>query len=219
MQFANRREAGQKLATALAHLGGDPGLIVLALPRGGVPVAYEVARALHAPLDIWLVRKIGAPGQEELAAGAIATGGIAVWNREVLQLLGIDARDLAAVVEREQRELDRRRRAYCGDHPAPELKNCSVILIDDGIATGASVRAAVQSLRQAGARRIVVATPVAPEDACRRLREIADAVICLYSPEPFRAIGLWYRDFDQTSDAEVLRLLNAARNPEAEDSP
>lgn len=219
MQFANRREAGQKLAAALGHLAGDPGLIVLALPRGGVPVAYEVARALQAPLDLWLVRKIGAPGQEELAAGAIATGGIAVWNREVLQMLGIDASDLAPVVEREQRELDRRRRAYCGDHPPPELKDRAVILIDDGIATGASVRAAVQSIRQAGARRIVVATPVAPEDSCRRLREIADAVICLYSPEPFRAIGLWYRDFDQTGDAEVIRLLAAARQADAEESP
>lgn len=134
-------------------------------------------------------------------------------------MLGIDASDLAPVVEREQRELDRRRRAYCGDHPPPELKDRAVILIDDGIATGASVRAAVQSIRQAGARRIVVATPVAPEDSCRRLREIADAVICLYSPEPFRAIGLWYRDFDQTGDAEVIRLLAAARQADAEESP
>lgn len=214
MQFKNRRSAGQQLGErlklALAALPALPTL-VLGVPRGGVPVAYEVARELKTPLDIWLVRKIGMPGQEELAAGAIADGGVAIWNHDVLGYAGLRPGDLAEVVAREQRELERRRRAYCGDHRAPEVKGRRIVLVDDGIATGASLFAAIESLRHAGTAELHVAVPVAPGDTCRRMEQAVDGFTCLLEPENFRAIGFWYDDFGQTSDAEVIELLAAAR--------
>lgn len=214
MKFGNRREAGRKLAASLAKkfdLLKPMPTVVLGVPRGGVPVAYEVARELKAPLDIWLVRKIGMPGQEELAAGAIADGGVAIWNHDVLGYAGLQPKDLGQVVAREQRELERRRHAYCGDHRAPEVKGRRIVLVDDGIATGASLFAAIESLRHAGVAELHVAVPVAPGETCRRMEQAVDGFTCLLEPENFRAIGYWYDDFGQTSDAEVIELLAAAR--------
>lgn len=214
MRFANRRAAGKLLAEQIRlDLPAERRLtpVVLGLPRGGVPVAYEVARALAAPLDVWLVRKIGVPGHEELAAGAIADGGVATWNNDVLAYEGLTPADLAPTVARERAELERRRRAYCGDHRPPAVKNRRVILVDDGIATGASLFAAIESLHHVGASAVWVAVPVAPPDTVARLRKQVEGVTCLLLPDKFRAIGLWYDDFAQTSDAEVVRLLADAR--------
>jgi putative phosphoribosyl transferase len=203
----NRQVAGQALAQALDAYHGRDDVIVLALPRGGVPVALEIALALGAPLDLMLVRKLGTPGQEELAMGAIASGGGRVMNEDIVQMLAISPQTIEQVAEQESRELQRRERAYRGDRPWPKLANKCVILVDDGLATGATMRASVKAVREQRPARIVVAVPVAPADTIARLREEADEVICLAEPEPFRAIGLWYVDFSQVSDDEVREML------------
>ena len=209
-RFRDRREAGRFLARELAAYANRPDVIVLALPRGGVPVGYEIAQALHAPLDVFLVRKLGVPGHEEYAMGAIASGGVSVLNEEVVQRLGISPYPIETLAAREQRELERRERAYRGERPPPEVSGRTVILVDDGLATGASMQAAVLALRRLQPARIVVAVPVAAPETCEQLREIADEVVCATTPEPFYAVGLWYEDFSQTSDEEVRALLAQA---------
>jgi len=211
--FRDRREAGRVLAGELPDYGSEA--LVLALPRGGVPVAFEVAKALRAPLDVFLVRKLGVPGQEELAMGALASGGSRVMNAEVVRALHIPKRDVDAAVERETRELRRRERLYRGDRPFPEVAGRTVILVDDGLATGASMRAAVVALRQQNPAKLVVAVPVAPLETCEALRAEADEVICAETPEPFFGVGRWYASFPQTSDIEVQELLGRAAQERA----
>ncbi|WP_416670081.1 phosphoribosyltransferase [Egbenema bharatensis] len=206
-RFQNRTEAGQRLATKLAAYTNFPNLLVLGLPRGGVPVAYEIANALHAPLDVWLVRKLGVPGQEELAMGAIALGGVMILNQEIIQALDIPQDAIQRVAEAEQQELERRDRAYRGDRPLPQVQDHTVILVDDGIATSSTLRAAIAALQRQNPQRIVVAAPVAPPSVCESLRNVVDEVICLSMPEPLQSIGLWYQDFSQTTDEEVRELL------------
>ncbi len=209
-RFADRRDAGRRLARALAHLAGTPGLLVLALPRGGVPVAYEVARALDAELDLMLVRKLGTPGQPELAMGAIASGGVEVLNPRVVAALGIPDALIRETARREYRELKRREHAYRGDRPPPAIEGRTVILVDDGLATGSTMRAAVQALKTQNPARIVVAVPVAPPDTLATLAEEVDEAIALLTPDHFAAVGQWYHDFSQTSDQEVIELLQKA---------
>lgn len=209
--FRDRRDAGRRLADKLTAYAHRPEVVVLALPRGGVPVAFEVARALDAALDVFVVRKLGVPGQEELALGAVATGGVRVLNAELVAALDIPPRVLDAVTEREQQELARRETLYRGDRPAPELCGKTGILVDDGLATGASMFAAVQALRHRQPAHIVVAVPVAPPDTCEALRTVVDDALCAMTPEPFQAVGRWYEDFDQTSDDEVRALLEESR--------
>lgn len=211
MRFEDRHDAGRQLAAKLTAYRGQPDLLVLALPRGGMPVGYEVAQALDAPLDIFIVRKLGVPGHEEMAMGAIASGGTRVLNQEVVRQLGISEEMLRAVVEREQRELERREQAYRDGSPPPEIRDKTVILVDDGLATGASMLAAARALRQHQPRRVIVAVPVAAEATCDTFRDEVDAVVCAMTPEPFYAVGLWYEDFSQTSDDEVRDLLTRAR--------
>jgi predicted phosphoribosyltransferase len=206
-RFRNRSDAGRVLAAKLGTYAKRPDVIVLALPRGGVPVAYEVARALDAPLDVFLVRKLGVPGHEEFALGAIATGGVRVINQDVVRGLGIPPDMIDAVAAREQLELERRERLYRGDRPAPDVRGRTVILVDDGLATGATMYAAVKALRQQGAGRVVVAVPIAPPETCEQLREEVDDIVCAVTPEPFHAVGRWYEDFSQTTDDEVRDLL------------
>jgi len=205
--FRDRREAGRLLAAKLTAYANRPDVIVLALPRGGVPVAYEVARALNAPLDIFLVRKLGVPGYEELAMGAIATGGIRVLNDQLVGGLRIPDYVVDEVAASEQQELARRERLYRGDRPAPDVRGRTVILVDDGLATGATMLAAVKALRQQQPARIVVAVPTASPETCGQLRAEVDDIICAITPEPFHAVGLWYEDFSQTTDEEVRDLL------------
>ena len=209
--FRDRADAGRQLADRLKTYAGRPDVLVLGLPRGGVPVAFEVARALGAPLDIFVVRKLGVPGHEEIAMGAIATGGVGVLNEPVVRGLGIPQSVISAAMEREQRELDRRERAYRGERPAPDVRGKTVILVDDGLATGATMRAAVAALRQQQTKRIIVAVPVAAPETCEELRAEVDEIVCLETPEPFYAVGLWYEDFSQTTDEEVCGLLDRAR--------
>ena len=214
--FADRRQAGRALAQALGQFGGRPDVIVLALPRGGVPVGFEVARALSAPLDVFLVRKLGVPGHEELAMGALASGGLIVMNEDVVTALGIGEADLVAVAEAEARELARREQAYRQGLPPLDVAGRVVILVDDGLATGCTMRAAVAALRELGPARILVAAPVGAVDACDLLVREADDVVCLHTPEDFAAVGLWYGRFEQTSDDEVRALLaQAAANSPA----
>lgn len=208
--FADRTEAGQRLAHALHGYANRDDLLVLALPRGGVPVAFEVARTLGAPLDLLLVRKLGVPRQEELAMGAIASGGIQVLNREVIAATGVGDTEIQAAVARERRELERRETAYRGERPAPEITGRCVILVDDGLATGATMRAALAALRPQHPAALVVAVPVAPPDVLARLRAEADDVVCVAAPESFFAIGAWYRDFSQLDDDRVRALLARA---------
>jgi putative phosphoribosyl transferase len=208
--FRDRREAGRLLAERLADYAGRPDVLVLALPRGGVPVAYEVARALDAPLDVFLVRKLGVPGHEELALGAIATGGVVLLNEDVVTSLRIPPEIIGRLEAAERVELARREREYRDDRPAPDVRGRTVILIDDGLATGASMRAAVAALRQRQPARIVVAVPIASASTCEELRDEVDEVICARTPEPFFAVGLWYEDFAQTTDDEVRDLLERA---------
>jgi putative phosphoribosyl transferase len=205
--FVDRREAGRVLAERLEQYAGGNNVVVLALPRGGVPVAYEVASALGAPLDVFLVRKLGTPGHRELAMGAIASGGVRVLNDDVVRWYGIPEAAIAAITREEAQELQRRESAYREGRPAPDLANHVVILVDDGLATGSTMRAAVRALQKMKPRAIVVAVPVAAPSTCAELRADVDEMICLRTPEPFQAVGLWYEDFSQTTDAEVHELL------------
>ena len=212
-RYRDRTHAGRALAERLKAWAGRPDVLVLALPRGGVPVAYEVATALDAPLDIFLVRKLGLPGHEEFAIGAIATGGVRVLNDDLMEHLGLDERDLDALTRRERAELERRERAYRGDRPPPDVRGKTVILVDDGLATGSTMRAAVEALRAEGPAHIVVAVPTAAIETCEELADLVDDVVCASTPEPFVAVGLWYDDFSQTDDDEVRALLSAAVRP------
>jgi putative phosphoribosyl transferase len=208
-RFRDRAEAGRVLAGALASYAGRTDLIVLALPRGGVPVAFEVARALGAPLDVFLVRKLGLPGHEELAMGAIASGGIRLINEDVVRAYHVSDAQIESVSEAEERELSRRERSYRDGRSLPPLHDRTVILVDDGLATGATMRAAVLALRQESPARIVVAVPVAAAETCEDFRSIVDDIVCAETPSPFYAVGLWYEDFAQTTDEEVHDLLSA----------
>lgn len=203
------------LAEALSAYIGRSDILILALPRGGVPVACEVAKILLAPMDLWLVRKLGVPGQEELALGALAAKNVCVLNQEVIDLLSIDQAAIDRVISREQAELERRNRLYRHGRPPPDAGGKTVIIIDDGLATGATMRAAIASLRQADAARIIVAVPVGAVSTCRKIKKEADELVCLYMPEPFYGVGQWYSDFSQTSDEDVLTLLaDTAANSE-----
>ena len=214
MRFQDRAEAGQLLARELMHLQDKPKLIVLALPRGGVPVGFEIARALRAPLEAFVVRKLGVPGQEELAMGALASGGLRVLNPEVVAALGSYARvAIERVTEREKEELRRREEQYRGARPFPDLKGRTVILVDDGLATGATMRAAARAVRAREPARLIIAVPVAPETSCEEMRAEADEVVCALTPESFFGVGQFYRDFQQTTDEEVRDLL-ARSSPE-----
>lgn len=220
--FKDRRDAGRKLAQLLKPYANRPDVVVLALPRGGVPVAYEVARALKAPLDVFLVRKLGLPGHEELAMGAIASGGVRVVNQDIIEALDIPPAVVEAVARREQAELERRERLYRGNRPPLDVRGKTVILIDDGLATGSSMRAAVAGLRALEPARIVVAVPTASPETCEAFESEVDELVCAITPQPFYSVGLWYDDFSQTSDDEVRRLLaeanQAVRQP-ASSSP
>jgi predicted phosphoribosyltransferase len=214
MLFADRREAGRALARRLKPLHAqDP--LVLALPRGGVPVGYEVARALDAPLDVFLVRKLGVPGHEELAMGAIASGGVMVVNRQIVEHLGVSAARLREVALREARELARRERAYRGGRPGQPMAGRAVILVDDGLATGSTMRAALRAIKSHRPARVIVAAPVGASPTVRELTTVADEVVCAATPDPFHAVGVWYGDYSETPDAEVLHLLWLARTSEA----
>jgi predicted phosphoribosyltransferase len=217
--FADRREAGAVLAERLEHYRERRDTVVLALPRGGVPVASEVARALGAPLDVFLVRKLGVPGHRELAMGAIASGGVRVLNEDVVSWYAIPPATIDEAAHEEQVELERRERTYRENRPPLPLKNRVVLLVDDGLATGSTMKAAVQAVRAHAPARIVVAVPVGSRDTCREIGRAADEVVCARMPERFSAVGQWYRDFSQTSDDEVRTLLHGASAPAAEGSP
>lgn len=210
MLFEDRAEAGKWLAERLQAYARRPDVVVLGLPRGGVPVAFEVARALEAPLDVFLVRKLGLPGHEELAMGAIASGGVRVVNDDVVQAMSVPARVIDDVAAREERELERREKAYRGARPLPDLGGKTVIVVDDGLATGSTMKAAAAALRRLGPARVVVAVPVAAADSCAQVGREVDELVCAPTPEPFLAVGRWYRDFSETSDDEVRALLEAA---------
>ncbi|MEO1744721.1 MAG: phosphoribosyltransferase [Cyanobacteria bacterium J06629_9] len=210
-RFRDRTQAGRALATQLMAYANQPDTLVLGLPRGGVPVAYEVSQALNLPLDICLVRKLGAPGHKELAMGAIASDGVRVLNYDVLSWLAISDKTLEHVAAHELRELQRRDRVYRGDRPRPQIRDRTVIVVDDGLATGATMKAALEVLRSQQPKKIVVAVPVAPRSACQELSVEGIQVVCLATPEPFYAIGLWYENFSQTTDEQVRALL--ARQP------
>ena len=211
--FRDRRHAGVELARHLDHLKGSD-IVVLALPRGGVPVAFEVARALHAPLDVFVVRKLGLPARPEYAMGAIATGGVRVLNDEVIGLYGIPAPVVDAITRLEQAELERRERVYRDGRPALQVRGRTVVLIDDGLATGSTMKAAVEAVRSLRPARLTVAVPVGSPDTCREFADITDEVVCARTPEYFAAVGQWYDDFRQTTDREVHELLRAAASPE-----
>ena len=208
--FKDRRDAGRKLAQYLTQYANRPDVVILALPRGGVPVAFEVARALNAPLDIFLVRKLGLPGHEELAMGAIASGGLRVLNEDIVGALNIPDAVVEAVARRERAELERRERAYRGGRPPLDVRGKTVILVDDGLATGSSMRAAVAGLRARQPAQVVVAVPTAAPETCEAFENEVDDVVCAVTPQPFFSVGTWYEDFSQTSDEEVRRLLEEA---------
>jgi predicted phosphoribosyltransferase len=214
--FLNRTDAGRLLSEKLEKYAGRDGVIVLGLPRGGVPVAYEVAKRLRAPLDVFIVRKLGVPGFEELAAGAIASGGVRVLNEDVVRAIPYASEAIEAVTARETAELQRREQTYRDGRAAPELRDKIAILVDDGLATGATMRAAVKALRQRGAAKIVVAVPVGPPDTCHEISKEADETICLSTPPFFQAVGQYYDDFSQTSDEDVRELLNRAAQSDKE---
>jgi len=210
-RFVDRKEAGRELGNALAgRFGNRDDIIVLALPRGGVPIGYEVASVLRAPLDIFIVRKLGFPGHDEFAMGAIASGGVRVLNEEVFRDYPVPMHLVDAIAERELLEVERREKSYRGSRPHPDVRNKTVIVVDDGLATGSTMRAAVRALREMNPRAVVVAVPVAARQTCDEFRAEVDDILCLRTPEPFQAVGLWYQNFDQTSDEEVHELLDRA---------
>jgi len=219
MLFKDRTDAGRYLAGKLKEYAGQKDVMVLALPRGGVPVAFEVATALDLLMDIFLVRKLGVPGQEELAMGAIASGGVRVLNEEIIRDLGIPDYAIAAVAAQEQRELERREKLYRRDMGSLDVKGKSVILIDDGLATGASMRAAALALRQLKAKEVIVAVPVAASDTCEAFRSEVDRIVCAKTPEPFYGVGFWYQDFSQTTDQKVIELLEKATHEKSSAHP
>ena len=218
-RFRNRAEAGQRLARDLARYANRPDLLVLALPRGGVPVAYEVARALHAPLDVFVVRKLGLPVHPELAMGAIASGGVRVLDWDVVRRFGVSEAELAAVTAAEERELERRERRYREGRPFPDVRGKTVILVDDGLATGATMYAAAAALRTQDPAKVVVAVPVSAPETCDAFRHVVDDIVCAVTPEPFYAVGLWYEDFSQTTDEEVHDILARAAKEQAGRAP
>lgn len=220
-RFANREQAGRALGQEVARrIGKRAGAIVLALPRGGLPVGFEVAQAIDAPLDVFIVRKLGVPGHEELAMGAIASGGVRVLNEEVLRYMPLPTSVIDAVAAREQQELERREHSYRGNRPSLDVEGHTVIVVDDGLATGSTMRAAVRALRKMRPRAVVVAVPVAAASTCAELRAEVDEMICLRTPEPFQAVGLWYDDFTQTTDEDVQELLDrAAASPAGRGTP
>jgi putative phosphoribosyl transferase len=214
--FRDRSAAGRELATLLSHFGEERAVVVLGLPRGGVPVAFEVAEALDAPLDVFVVRKLGVPGHEELAMGAVASGGTRVLNRDVIAAAGIGADEIEAVLRRELREVERRERAYRGDRAPMDPAGKAAIIVDDGLATGSTMRAAVTALRERGPGTIAVGVPVSSPGVCARFEPEVDEIVCIRTPEPFLAVGAWYDDFPQVSDEEVGELLAAAARRRAE---
>jgi len=215
-RFADRAEAGRVLADLLHPYAGRRDAVVLALPRGGVPVGYEVARKLGAELDVFLVRKLGMPGHPEFAMGAIASGGVRVLSEEVVRTYGVSDEAVERVARAEQAELERREREYRQDHPAADVRGKVAILVDDGLATGSTMKAAVQAVRRLGPARVIVAVPVGAPSTCEEFGRIADEIVCARTPEPFSAVGLWYADFSQTTDAEVRSLLAAHARTMAE---
>ena len=215
--YRDRRDAGERLADALEDLRGTPDLLVLALPRGGVPVAEPVARRLGAPLDVFVVRKIGFPGNEEFAMGAVASGGIVLVQPTLLER--IPGEELRRALQRAVQELNERERSYRGGRPPPNVEGRTVVLIDDGLATGATMRAAVEALRRQRPRQIIVAVPIASPETCEALAREVDRMVCAATPEPFHAVGLWYGDFSPTTDEEVKRILGSGLEERAEESP
>jgi putative phosphoribosyl transferase len=214
-RFRDRREAGRRLAAELSAYAGRTDVIVLALPRGGVPVGYEVATALGVPLEVFVVRKIGLPWHEELAMGALASGGVRLLDKDLIRVAGVTEEQIERITAQEQAELERREKQYRGDRPFPALEGKTVILVDDGLATGSTMRVAVAALRLEKPASIVVAVPVAALETCAGFRDVADDIICAMTPEPFHAVGLWYDDFSQTTDEEVHQLLEKARLEES----
>ncbi len=212
MQFQDRAEAGRLLAQKLETFASQRDVLLIALPGGGVPVAYEIGQALNLPLDVFVVRKLGVPGQEELAMGAIAMGGTRVFNRPLIQGLNLSEETINRVIAREERELERRQHLYRDARPFPDLRNRTVILVDDGLATGATMYVALQALQQLNPAHLIVAVPVAARQTCEQLRDEAEEVICAITPEPFDGVGRWYRNFSQVTDDEVIGLLNRARD-------
>jgi len=210
--FRDRTEAGQVLARCLQQYKNQPDVLILGLPRGGVPVAYEVAREMKAPLDVFIVRKLGVPGHEELGMGAIATGGVRILQEGIVRDLGISPETIEAVSAREQAELERRERLYRGDRPAPTIKGRTIVIVDDGLATGSTMKAAIQAVRQQDPRQVIVAVPTAPSETCEQLKGSADHVVCALTPEPFFAVGGSYADFTQITDEEVRDLIASAVN-------
>jgi len=214
MGYKNRSDAGKRLAAKLQIYAGRPDVVVLGLPRGGIPVAFEVARTLQLPLDVFVVRKMGVPGHEELAMGAIASGGIRVLNEDVVRSLNISRETIESVEKAQSEELKRREQLYRGNRPGLDVRDLTILLVDDGLATGATMRAAVQALRRQKPVSIIVAVPAAAPEACEELGEEADDIVCAITPDPFFSVGSWYQDFSQTTDEEVGQLLYLARKSE-----